>query len=164
MGKLSIHSPSEGLADSIRLLVLLADTWLHIATKTVTFTQLLETNDPPASHGFGLLEACKIYNNSLAAAWSGDSCTLNPAGTNTFVGTPLTIVALVTSKGEVKDVKSRLSILGLVADRSEAKAARLAARNLDQLFRESIGQKTSRIGIDSAAEGDSGYKTWNEAR
>ncbi|KAG9570252.1 hypothetical protein KCU71_g7409, partial [Aureobasidium melanogenum] len=81
-----------------------------------------------------------------------------------IVGITLTIIAIVTSKCEVEEVQSRLSINGLVADRFEAKAARLAARNPDQLFRESKEQNTSRIGIDSAAEGSVGYKTWNEAR
>ncbi|KAH0170985.1 hypothetical protein KCU67_g2386, partial [Aureobasidium melanogenum] len=81
-----------------------------------------------------------------------------------FVAITLTVVALVNSKGEVKEVQSRLSIIGLVADRFEGKAARLAVKDLDELFRESRGQKTSRIGIDSAAEGGFGYKTWNEER
>ncbi|CAD0089684.1 unnamed protein product [Aureobasidium mustum] len=81
-----------------------------------------------------------------------------------FAGVMLTIIALVTSKGKVKEVQSRLSIVGLVADRFEGKTARLAAKDLDELFRESKGQETSRVGIDSAAEGGFEYKTWNEER
>ncbi|KEQ58392.1 uncharacterized protein M437DRAFT_59500 [Aureobasidium melanogenum CBS 110374] len=81
-----------------------------------------------------------------------------------FVTVALTIVALMTSTGDVKEVQSRLSIVGLVADRFEDKTARFVAKDLDELFRESQGKKTSRVGIDSAAEGGFGYKTWNEDR
>ncbi|KAG9637051.1 hypothetical protein KCU95_g5134, partial [Aureobasidium melanogenum] len=81
-----------------------------------------------------------------------------------FVALTLTVIALVNSEGEVKEVQSRLSIIGLVADRFEGKAARLAVKNFDELFRESKGQRTSKIGIDCAAEGGFGYKTWNEER
>jgi hypothetical protein len=66
----------------------------------------------------------------------------------------------VVSKGEVKEVQSRLSIFGLVADRFEGKTASLAVRDIDELFRESKGQKTSSIGITRAAEGGFVYKTW----
>ncbi|KAH0363970.1 hypothetical protein KCU65_g7030, partial [Aureobasidium melanogenum] len=81
-----------------------------------------------------------------------------------LVAIALTAIALMTSKGDVKEVQSRLSIVGLVADRFEGKAARLAANDLNGLFRESKGQRTSRIGIDNTAEGGFGYKTWNEER
>ena len=76
------------------------------------------------------------------------------------VGVILTIVALVASRGEVKEVQSRLSIFGLVADRFEGKAATLAVKDIDGLFRESKGQKTSRVGITNAAEGGFVYTTW----
>lgn len=77
------------------------------------------------------------------------------------VGAVLTVVALMASKGEeVKEIQSRLSIFGLVADRFEGKAARLAAQDVDELFRESKGQRTSRIGIANAPEGGYMYKTW----
>lgn len=81
-----------------------------------------------------------------------------------FAGVMLTIIALVTPKGKVKEVQSRLSIVGLVADQFESKTASLAAKGLDELFRESKGQETSRVDIDSAAEGGFEYKTWNEER
>lgn len=74
------------------------------------------------------------------------------------------MIALGNSKGDVKEDQSRLSIVGLVFDRFEGKAARLAARDLDRPFREFKGQRTSRVGIDHAAEGGFGYKTWNEER
>lgn len=74
---------SEGFADLCRLLVILADTWLHVATKTVTFTQLLDTNNP-AAYGFGLKEACTVNNNSRASSRAG-ACALNLAATNTFL-------------------------------------------------------------------------------
>ena len=77
-----------------------------------------------------------------------------------LVGVILTVVAMVASRGEVKEVQSRLSIFGLVADRFEGKAATLAVKDIDGLFRESKGQKTSRIGITNAAEGGFVYKTW----
>jgi hypothetical protein len=77
-----------------------------------------------------------------------------------LVTTVLTVIALVVSKGEVKEVQSRLSIFGLVADRFEGKTASLAVKDIDELFRESKGQKTSSIGITRAAEGGFVYKTW----
>jgi hypothetical protein len=78
-----------------------------------------------------------------------------------LVGVILTIIALTMSRGDVKEVQSRLSIFGLVADRFEGRAARLAVKDVDELFRESEGQRTSSIGIDHAAEGGYVYKTWN---
>jgi hypothetical protein len=78
-----------------------------------------------------------------------------------LVGITLTIIALVASRGEVKEVQARLSIFGLVADRFEGTTARLPVKDVDELFRESKGQRTSRIGIASSAEGGFVYKTWN---
>lgn len=80
-----MNSPSQGPADTTRLLVIFADPWLHIATKTVTFTQLLEANDPPASYDFGLKEPCTLTNNSYESSTSGGACSLNSAATNTFL-------------------------------------------------------------------------------
>lgn len=80
-----------------------------------------------------------------------------------LVSVILTIVALLSSRGEVKEVQSRLSIFGLVADRFEGRTARLAVKDVDELFRESKGQGTSRIGIASAAEGGFTYKTWSNS-
>jgi hypothetical protein len=81
---LSLSAPFDRLADFYRLLVILADTWLHVATKTVTFTQLLGV-DNPAAHSFGLQKACSINNNSRASAMAPGACALNPAATNTFL-------------------------------------------------------------------------------
>jgi hypothetical protein len=78
-----------------------------------------------------------------------------------LVTTVLTVIALVVSKGEVKEVQSRLSIFGLVADRFEGMTARLPVKDSDELFRESKGQRTSRVGIANSAEGGFVYKTWN---
>lgn len=78
-----------------------------------------------------------------------------------LVSVALTVIALKASRGEAKEVQSRLSIFGLVADRFEGKAARLAVKDVDELFRETKGQRTSRIGITSAVEGGYEYKTWD---
>jgi hypothetical protein len=43
-----------------------------------------------------------------------------------LVGITLTIIALVASRGEVKEVQARLSIFGLVADRFEGQGCRRA--------------------------------------
>jgi hypothetical protein len=78
-----------------------------------------------------------------------------------FVGILLTVIALVASRGNVKEVQARLSIFGLVADRFEGMTARLPVKDLDELFRESKGQRTSRVGVANSAEGGFVYKTWN---
>jgi hypothetical protein len=79
-----------------------------------------------------------------------------------FVGLTLTVIALIASRGQVKEVQARLSIFGLVADRFEGTTARLPVKDVDELFRESKGQRTSRIGIGNSAEGGFVYKTWNQ--
>jgi hypothetical protein len=99
---------SEGLADLYRLLVILADTWLHVATKTVTFTQLLETGDP-TSHGFGLQKACTANNNSWTSSKTAGACALNLAATNTFLinGTqPLQVLNNISSLATVATINS----------------------------------------------------------
>jgi hypothetical protein len=107
---LSLFAPSNHLADLYRLLVILADTWLHIATRTVTFTQLLETGDP-AAHGFGLQEACTVNNNSRASSSAAGACALNLAATNTFLinGTQsLQVLNNISSLATVSTIKSDL--------------------------------------------------------
>jgi hypothetical protein len=69
--------------------VLVADTWLHISTKTVNFTQL--TPAPRGTRadrfGFGLRPKCTSTINSCELQ-SSNACSLNQAATNTFLVNP----------------------------------------------------------------------------
>jgi len=98
----------ESFTDLRRLLVILADTWLHIATKTVTFTQLLRTNNS-AAYGFGLQEVCTTNNNSLWDPSTRGTCTLSQAVTNTFLanGTQsLQVLNNISSLATVSTIRS----------------------------------------------------------
>lgn len=101
-------SLSEGLADLLRLLVILADTWLHIATKTVTFTQLQRNIESPASHGFGLKESCTIGNNSYAyiGPLDGDNCTLNIPITNILLSNGLQSLEVLNNVSSLATVST----------------------------------------------------------
>jgi hypothetical protein len=112
------------LADLKRLLVILADTWLHIATKTVTFTQLLEIGNP-AAHGFGLQKACTINNNSRVSSMAPGACALNPAATNTFLinGTQsLQVLNNISSLATVSTISTNLDYAYLAVPPSEGLA------------------------------------------
>jgi len=65
-----------------RLLVFLADTWLHITTSTVNFVQINPVTSG-ANYSLTLNPRCLTSNNSYVASLSG--CNLNPAATNMFL-------------------------------------------------------------------------------
>jgi hypothetical protein len=66
-----------------------ADTWLHVTTKTVNFTQLTPAPRGVRAdrYGFGLRPACTSTNNSFVTQSVG-ACSLNRAATNTFLMNP----------------------------------------------------------------------------
>lgn len=77
-----------------------------------------------------------------------------------ILGVILTLVALGTSGGEVREVQARLSIVGLVADRFEGVKARRGVESMDELFEERYGQRSTRVAIDRVAGGGYEYKAW----
>jgi len=77
-----------------------------------------------------------------------------------IVGVILTVVALISSRGDTRDVQARLSVAGLVADRFEGATARLPATHMDDLFDERQGKKSMRVGVDGCDEGGYAFKTW----
>ena len=76
------------------------------------------------------------------------------------VGVILTLVALSTSGGEVRDVQARLNIAGLVADHFEGAKARRGVESIDELFEERDGHSSIRVAIDRVPGGGYAYKTW----
>lgn len=76
------------------------------------------------------------------------------------LGVILTLIALSTSSGEVRDVQARLSIVGLVADRFEGMKARRGVESIDELFEERDGQRSTQVAIDRVAGGGYAYKAW----
>ncbi|KAG9896406.1 1,3-beta-glucanosyltransferase gel3, partial [Aureobasidium melanogenum] len=96
------------VAQLLGLLVISADTWLHIATKTVTFTQLQKADETSASHGFGLTEACTISNNSYAyvGPLEGDNCTLNIPTTNILLANGLQSLEVLNNVSSMTTVST----------------------------------------------------------
>lgn len=77
-----------------------------------------------------------------------------------LLGVVLTIVALVAGNGEVHDVQTRLSIVGLVADSFEGSRARRGVGNMNELFQETDEYGNLRIAIDRSTDGGYTYKRW----
>jgi hypothetical protein len=66
-------------------MVFLADTWLHVTTKTVSFLQV-EPVQTAANYSLGLTPACTKGNNSLALEYANTQpCALNPRASITFL-------------------------------------------------------------------------------
>ncbi|KAK5557546.1 hypothetical protein LTR46_004574 [Exophiala xenobiotica] len=79
-----------------------------------------------------------------------------------LLGTALTYVAISTSGGEVRDIQSRLSIVGLVADRFEGNKASAPAVGVDQLFEEYQGTSSSVVAIERTMAGGYGFRKWSK--
>ncbi|KAB8262300.1 hypothetical protein BDV32DRAFT_157426 [Aspergillus pseudonomiae] len=73
------------LAILLGLLVALGDTWLHLTTTTVEFTQVKPVSNQ-TDYGFGLIPECLTSNNSVAAQ-SGEQilCSVSLAVTGSFL-------------------------------------------------------------------------------
>ncbi|OQV08682.1 hypothetical protein CLAIMM_12910 [Cladophialophora immunda] len=72
----------------------------------------------------------------------------------------LTVIALRTSGGEIREIQARLSIVGLVADRFEGGRAKDPAKDMDELFEEHDGATGTRVGMERSATGGYAYTQW----
>jgi hypothetical protein len=79
------------------------------------------------------------------------------------MGFILTFVALASSGGEVREIQSRLSVKGLVADRFEIGRGRNGVESMEDLFEESEDRGSMRVGLDYAEGSGYSYKTWPKA-
>jgi hypothetical protein len=77
-----------------------------------------------------------------------------------LVGVALTIAALATSGGEVREVQARLSIFGLVADRFEGLRASRRAEEMEDLFEERDGKGSMRVAVHQVVTGGYTYNVW----
>lgn len=75
------------------------------------------------------------------------------------MGFILTFVALASSGGELREIQSRLSVKGLIADRFEGVRGRNGVKSLEEHFEESEGRGSMRVGLDSAEGSGYSYKT-----
>ncbi|CAI7588484.1 unnamed protein product [Penicillium manginii] len=79
------------LATILGLLVSAADTWLHLTTTTVSFTQVSAVSSP-TDYSFGITPRCLTSNNSVAAqvdaASTGSFCSISIAATGAFFRDP----------------------------------------------------------------------------
>ncbi|KAL9623762.1 MAG: hypothetical protein Q9160_001993 [Pyrenula sp. 1 TL-2023] len=76
-----------------------------------------------------------------------------------LLGCILTIVALFSSRGEIRDIQARLSVAGLVADRFEGERAKAPMGVIDDLFEEHEGNTSSRVVMAQTTAGGYMYKT-----
>lgn len=76
------------------------------------------------------------------------------------VGIVMTVVALLNSGGGTREIQSRLSIVGLVADRFESTRASLPTRSLADVFEEHEGKSSSHVVIERSTAGGYRYKSW----
>ncbi|KAE8381753.1 hypothetical protein BDV26DRAFT_278565 [Aspergillus bertholletiae] len=73
------------LAVLLGLLVAIGDTWLHLTTTTVEFTQVKPVTNQ-TDYGFGLIPECLTSNNSVAAqSGEGILCSVSLAVTGSFL-------------------------------------------------------------------------------
>ena len=79
-------------------------------------------------------------------------------------GTVLTGIAIKASKGDVREVQARLSIVGLVADRFEAQRGRDGVEELVDYFEEKEGNDSVRVAIDRSDGSGFAYKVWQKTR
>ena len=77
-----------------------------------------------------------------------------------FVGIILAFVALASSGGEVKEIQERFSVKGLVADRFEGARSRSGVDTMEDLFEESEGRGSMRVGLDYSEGGGYTYRVW----
>lgn len=76
------------------------------------------------------------------------------------LGVVLTVVALATSGGEVREVQARMTLVGLVADRFEGSRGRNGVEEIKELFEETEGKGSLRVGIDYAEGSGYSYRVW----
>jgi hypothetical protein len=80
-----------------------------------------------------------------------------------FLGIVLTGIAIKASRGDVREVQARLSIIGLVADRFEGQRGRDGVEKMDDYFEEKDGNGSVRVAIDRSDGGGFAYKVWPKA-
>ena len=69
-------------------------------------------------------------------------------------------MALATSGGEVREVQARMTLVGLVADRFEGSRGRNGVEEIKELFEETEGKGSLRVGIDYAEGSGYSYRVW----
>jgi len=81
-----------------------------------------------------------------------------------IVGVILTGIAFTASRGngDVREVQSRLSIVGLVANNFENMENREGVKEMDGYFEEKKGQDSKRVGFDSNRLGGFFYRVWHQ--
>jgi len=77
-----------------------------------------------------------------------------------LLGLVLMCIAMGVTNGDVKNVQSRLNITGLIADRFEGSRADRVVKDVEDLFEESEGQSSIRVGIMPSVKGGSRYYVW----
>ena len=81
-----------------------------------------------------------------------------------IMGFILTFKALVSSGGETREVQARFSVLGLIADRFESARGRDGVEKMEELFEESEGGGSVRVGIDYTEGSGYLYRAWPKDR
>lgn len=95
------------LATVLGLLVSAADTWLHLTTTTVPFTQISPV-DVPMGYSFGIIPQCLVNNNSIAAqnaiVYSNETCSISISGQGTFLRKPSVTLQMLSNLSSVAKV------------------------------------------------------------
>ncbi|KAE9379858.1 hypothetical protein N431DRAFT_325025 [Stipitochalara longipes BDJ] len=76
------------------------------------------------------------------------------------VGVILTSIAFRASRGDVREVQARLSIVGLVADSFEGMKTREGVENMEDYFEEKEGHDSKRVAINKNDAGGFAYTVW----
>ncbi|RFU23764.1 hypothetical protein B7463_g12575, partial [Scytalidium lignicola] len=76
------------------------------------------------------------------------------------MGFILMFMALATSGGEVREVKARLGVEGLIADRFESTRGRNGVEDMKDYFEEIEGNGSLRVGIDCIEGKGYAYREW----
>ncbi|KAE8363926.1 hypothetical protein BDV27DRAFT_165167 [Aspergillus caelatus] len=94
------------LATLLGLLVTLGDTWLHLTTTTVEFTQVKPVTNQ-TNYGFGLIPECLTSNNSVAAQ-SGEQilCSVSLAVTGSFLRNGTTSLGVLNDMSDLATVST----------------------------------------------------------
>lgn len=78
------------------------------------------------------------------------------------LGVVLTVIAIASSGGDVREVQARLSIVGLVADRFEGQRGRDGVQEMDDYFEEREGNDSIRVAVDRNDGAGFAYKIWQK--
>lgn len=95
------------MATILGLLVSAADTWLHLTTTTVPFTQIIPVANP-VEYSFGVIPQCLKRNNSVAAqslfTYTNEICSVSNAGQSTFLRKPSITLQMLSNLSSVATV------------------------------------------------------------